>query len=83
LWEGFSAPDREDVALCWGYRPTLVAPGSIVGELSQDENNRDRSIDIMKPLKLANEKDKLKGHEETMDTVSFMARIMQKSYLTT
>ncbi|CAN6249948.1 unnamed protein product [Urochloa humidicola] len=74
-------PDNEDFALCWGYKPTLVSPGSIIGELGQDEKRRDWTVDIMKPLKLANEKDKSKGYEETMDTMSFMefmVRIIQK-----
>lgn len=75
-------PEREDFALCWGYKPTLVSPGSIVGdELGQDESCRDQMADIMEALKLASEKDKRKGHEETLFTVSFMefmVRIMRR-----
>jgi len=75
-------PEMEDFALCWGYKPTLVSPGSIVGdELGQDESRGDQMADIMEPLKLANEKDKRKGHEDALFTVCFMdfvVRIMRR-----
>ena len=73
-----------DYALCWGYKPTLVSPGSVVGdgELNQDEESRrHRTADIMAALKPVNERDRRKGHKETLDTVCFMeflVRIMQK-----
>jgi len=73
-----------DYALCWGYKPTLVSPGSVVGdgELNQDgESRRHRTADIMAALKPVNERDRRKGHKETLDTVCFMeflVRIMQK-----
>ncbi|KAG2534278.1 hypothetical protein PVAP13_9NG283300 [Panicum virgatum] len=70
-----------DYALCWGYKPTLVSPASVVGELNQDEGRRrHRTADIM-ALKPVNERDRRKGHKETLDTVCFMeflVRIMQK-----
>uniref|UniRef100_A0A0D9X975 F-box domain-containing protein n=1 Tax=Leersia perrieri TaxID=77586 RepID=A0A0D9X975_9ORYZ len=31
------SPNRLDYNICWGYKPTLVTPASIVGELSEDE----------------------------------------------
>ncbi|RLN38908.1 hypothetical protein C2845_PM01G22020 [Panicum miliaceum] len=59
-----------DYALCWGYKPTLVSPGSIVGELNQEEERRrHRTADIMAALKPVNERDRRKGHKETLDTV--------------
>lgn len=76
-------PEEMDFALCWGYKPTLVSPGDVVGELSQDEEKRRRrtAANVMDALKPVTEKDKWKGHEETLDTVCFMnflVRIMRK-----
>ncbi|OEL32928.1 hypothetical protein BAE44_0006054 [Dichanthelium oligosanthes] len=64
------APEEsEDYTLCWGYKPTLVSPGSIVGELNQDEGRRrDRTANIMAALKPVNERDMRKGQKATLDT---------------
>jgi hypothetical protein len=62
-------PEETDFALCWGYKPTLVSPGDVVGELSQDqdeEERRCRTANIMEALKPGIEKDKWKGHDETL-----------------
>ena len=81
-------PSEEwEYAMCWGYKPTLVIPGSIVvgdGEaiISQDEEERRaRTADIMAALLPLNERDRRKGHKATLHTVCFMeflVRIMQK-----
>ena len=31
------SPELSEYAFCWGYKPTLVSPESIIGELSQEE----------------------------------------------
>jgi hypothetical protein len=74
-----------EYAMCWGYKPTLVSPGSIVvGEaiISQDEKERRaRTADIMAALMPLNERYRRKGHKATLHTVCFMeflVRIMQK-----
>ncbi|KAL6652131.1 hypothetical protein ACP70R_011056 [Stipagrostis hirtigluma subsp. patula] len=76
------APERSSYAFCWGYKPTLVSPGSIVAEPNQDEErHEDRTVDIMKALKPINEEDRNEGKRETLATVCFMEfllRIMQK-----
>ncbi|KAL6652125.1 hypothetical protein ACP70R_011050 [Stipagrostis hirtigluma subsp. patula] len=77
------APEGSHYGLCWGYKPTLVSPGSIVGELSQDKEllQHNHSADIVEPLKLINDRDKRIGHDATLDTVcfwEFLARIMRK-----
>ncbi|GJN01890.1 hypothetical protein PR202_ga19192 [Eleusine coracana subsp. coracana] len=77
-------PEVSDYAFCWGYRPTLVSPVSIVGELEQDiEGHFDCVAGIMEALALkpVNERDKRRGQKATLDTVCFMEfliRIMQK-----
>jgi hypothetical protein len=67
-------PDDSHYALCWGYKPTLVSPQSIL-ELSQDEERR-RNIanakDIMEALKPIRDKDSREGPKAILDTVSFM-----------
>ncbi|TVU15948.1 hypothetical protein EJB05_39492, partial [Eragrostis curvula] len=74
--------DWSNYAICWGYRPTLVSPESIVGVVNQGkERRRDRSAGILHKLKPINEQDKRKGQEEMLDTVCFMeflVGIMQK-----
>ncbi|KAG2568386.1 hypothetical protein PVAP13_7NG315948, partial [Panicum virgatum] len=71
--------------ISWGYKPTLVSPGSIVGEFDQDlevERRRNRSapahitgaINPLGPL------DRRRGQEATLNTVclmEFLIRIMQ------
>ncbi|KAF8702274.1 hypothetical protein HU200_033042 [Digitaria exilis] len=78
LVSGFS-----DCTLCWGYRPTLVSPSSIIGKLNRDNNEQSRecSRGIMKALKPIVEQDRRKGQEPTLHIVCFMdflVRIMQK-----
>nr|CAB3492724.1 unnamed protein product [Digitaria exilis] len=75
-------PASSDYAFCWGYKPTLVSPGSVVGELKQDEERRrERAADIMAALKPINVRDRRVGQKATLDTVCFMEfllRIMGK-----
>jgi hypothetical protein len=79
-------PEEREYAMCWGYKPTLVSPGSIVvGDdaiISQDEEERRaRTADIMAALMPLNERDRRKGHKATLHAVCFMeflVRIMQK-----
>ncbi|RCV40258.1 hypothetical protein SETIT_9G038200v2 [Setaria italica] len=78
------SPEGSDYALCWGYKPTFVSPGSIVGELSQEAVRptlQDCTAEIMEALKPLSERDKRKGKKATLDIVCFMeflVRIMQK-----
>ncbi|CAL5069703.1 unnamed protein product [Urochloa decumbens] len=71
-----------DYALCWGYKPTLVSPSSIVSKPNQDKKwCRECSTDIMKALKPVVEQDRRKGQEVTLGIVCFMdflVRIMHK-----
>ncbi|CAL5030318.1 unnamed protein product [Urochloa decumbens] len=65
-------PEHSKYALCWGYKPTLVAPQSIV-ELSQDEERRrNNAAGIMEALKPINDKDIREGKKAILDTVYFM-----------
>jgi hypothetical protein len=77
-----SSSSDSNYALCWGYRPTLEAPSSIVGKLQQDRDRcRECSTYIMKALKPVAEQDRRKGQKATLNTVCFMdflVRIMQK-----
>nr|TKW06253.1 hypothetical protein SEVIR_7G230900v2 [Setaria viridis] len=72
---------RSDYELAWGYRPTLVSPGSIVGEISQDlERRRNRSAHIMEVTNPLSLQDMRKGQEATLNTVclmEFLVRIVQ------
>ncbi|KAL6893820.1 hypothetical protein ACP4OV_007918 [Aristida adscensionis] len=76
------SPESTEYKFCWGYKPALVSPGSIAGEISQDENRRrDCTADIVEAWNPVNEQDKRKGHEAMLDTVCFMeflVRIMRK-----
>lgn len=72
--------------MCWGYKPTLVSPGRIVGELGQDEEkHRHRTtVNIMEALKPATLK-KTRGKdtiEERLYTVCFMDVFQEFSTLT-
>ncbi|RLN42112.1 hypothetical protein C2845_PM01G06770 [Panicum miliaceum] len=69
-------PALMEYAFCWGYKPTLVPPGSVVGELSQEKKKH-----IMKPLEPLNEQEKRKGQEATLTTVclmEFLAGVMRR-----
>ncbi|CAN6322174.1 unnamed protein product [Urochloa humidicola] len=76
-------PELSDYALCWGYKPTLVSPGSIVGEVEQGEGEgeercRDRTVDdIMAALKPVDERHRRVGQEATLDTVCFMEFLLR------
>ncbi|CAL4928027.1 unnamed protein product [Urochloa decumbens] len=76
------SPVASEYAMCWGYKPTLVSPGSIVGELGQDEESqRLCTAEIMESLKPLSESDTRKGKKATLDTVCFMeflVRVMRK-----
>jgi len=80
--ECFSGSSESNYAFCWGYRPTLEAPSSVVGKLQQDEDRcRESSTYMMKALKPVAEQDRRKGQEAALNTVCFMdflVRIMQK-----
>ncbi|CAN6276771.1 unnamed protein product [Urochloa humidicola] len=70
------APDQSEYAICWGYRPTLVSPGSIIGNMQSqeevDQRRRELPADMVKALQLVAERDGKKGHKATLDTVCFM-----------
>ncbi|GJN19073.1 hypothetical protein PR202_gb06310 [Eleusine coracana subsp. coracana] len=63
-------PELSEYAFCWGYKPTLVSPGSIIGEHSQEEGHT--TTDIFESLNLLNEQEKKKGHEATLTTMCLM-----------
>lgn len=75
-------PEWTEYAFCWGYKPTLLSPGSIVVKLSEyEQTRRECSANIMEALNPVAEHERRKGHEETLNTVCFMellARIMGK-----
>uniref|UniRef100_A0A0D9X972 F-box associated domain-containing protein n=1 Tax=Leersia perrieri TaxID=77586 RepID=A0A0D9X972_9ORYZ len=77
-----ATPERMDYRICWGYKPTLVSPANIVGELSQDEKQlHDLAVDLLAALKPVNDMEKRKGQDATLTTVCFMeflAGIMRK-----
>ncbi|TVU44412.1 hypothetical protein EJB05_03853, partial [Eragrostis curvula] len=58
-------PEWSDYAFCWGYKPTLLSPGSIVGK--QDEDSR--RTEVLKPV---NERERRKWLGATLDTARFM-----------
>ncbi|CAN6236089.1 unnamed protein product [Urochloa humidicola] len=69
--------------VCWGYRPTLVSPGSIVvDKLNQGKGTcRDHTEEIMQLMKPVKEQEKRKGRKATLSAVCFMellAYIMRK-----
>ncbi|TVU15963.1 hypothetical protein EJB05_39508, partial [Eragrostis curvula] len=67
-----------DYGLCWGYRPTLVSPGSIVGEDGQNAERRrgNRTADMAEVLKPVNEQDKKNGQTTTLDIIRFMESLI-------
>ncbi|KAF8651768.1 hypothetical protein HU200_063286 [Digitaria exilis] len=71
-----------DYEISWGYKPTLVSPGSIIGEVSQDlERRRNSSAHIAEVINPLSALDSRKGEEATLNTVclmEFLVRIMQK-----
>lgn len=69
-------PNVTEYAFCWGYKPTLVPSGSVVGDLSQEK----KKSDIIKPLKPLNEQEKRIGQEATLTVVclmEFLAGVMR------
>ncbi|CAL5069701.1 unnamed protein product [Urochloa decumbens] len=70
------APDSSEYTICWGYKPTLVSPGSIIGNMQNqagvDQSRRELPADMVKALQLVAERDGKKGHKATLDTVCFM-----------
>ncbi|KAL6652128.1 hypothetical protein ACP70R_011053 [Stipagrostis hirtigluma subsp. patula] len=78
-------PEWSDYAICWGYKPTLLSPRSIVGKLNcQDEEQLRRPeclVDITEVVTPVKEQDRRKGQKATLDTVCFMellVRIIKK-----
>ncbi|CAL5030313.1 unnamed protein product [Urochloa decumbens] len=71
---GDLTPDWSDYEVCWGYRPTLVSPRSIViDKLNQGkESHPNLSVEIMQLLKPVKEQEMRKGREATLNTVCFM-----------
>uniref|UniRef100_A0A0E0LVV8 Uncharacterized protein n=1 Tax=Oryza punctata TaxID=4537 RepID=A0A0E0LVV8_ORYPU len=68
-----ASPEKQDYLICWGYKPTLVSPASIVGELSQHEQQRrDLAACVLAALKPANELDRRMGQLAALRTVCFM-----------
>ncbi|KAL6652130.1 hypothetical protein ACP70R_011055 [Stipagrostis hirtigluma subsp. patula] len=66
-------PAGSEYALCWGYKPTLVSPATIVGELGQEaERRRNSSLDIMEALKPIYEADRSEGQKATLNIMCFM-----------
>ncbi|KAL6636663.1 hypothetical protein ACP70R_024235 [Stipagrostis hirtigluma subsp. patula] len=78
----FMNPEGEDYRICWGYKPTLVSPESIAGEINEGEAKRQHFMaDIMEAWKPANEQDRKKGLKANLGTVCFMeflVRIIRK-----
>ncbi|CAO2043524.1 unnamed protein product [Urochloa humidicola] len=78
------APDSSEYAICWGYKPTLVSPGSIIGNTHSqgvDQRRPELPADMLKALQLVAERDGKKGQKATLDTVCFMntlVAIMQR-----
>ncbi|CAL5030311.1 unnamed protein product [Urochloa decumbens] len=73
---------KSNYMISWGYKPTLVSPGSIVGEVDQDlERRRNRMVSITEVVNPLSAQDRGKGQEATLNTVcamEFLVRIMQK-----
>ncbi|TVU15962.1 hypothetical protein EJB05_39507, partial [Eragrostis curvula] len=66
-------PDWSEYVFCWGYRPTLVSPMSIVGKIKQDKEwSQERPSDLIEALVDRNEQDRKKGRKATLDIVRFM-----------
>ncbi|GJM97058.1 hypothetical protein PR202_ga13956 [Eleusine coracana subsp. coracana] len=67
-------PEWSEYAFCWGYKPTLVSPGSIVpNKLSEyEKRRRECTTNIMEALRPVTEHDRRKGHKKTLNTVCFM-----------
>uniref|UniRef100_A0A0E0KUJ6 F-box associated beta-propeller type 3 domain-containing protein n=1 Tax=Oryza punctata TaxID=4537 RepID=A0A0E0KUJ6_ORYPU len=76
-------PEEAAYTLCWGYKPTLVSPGSIVGDGDEEDGRRclDRTADILAAVKPVRERDVRRGRKATLDVTCFMemlVRIMRK-----
>ncbi|CAN6249950.1 unnamed protein product [Urochloa humidicola] len=63
-----------DYEVCWGYRPTLMSPGSIVVNKHNQgkEPHPHCSMEIMQLLKPVKEQEMRKGREATLNTICFM-----------
>lgn len=57
---------KSDYMLSWGYKPTLVSPGSIVRELNQYRSSACLT-EVLSPLIL---QDRRKGQETTLEAAS-------------
>ena len=70
--------------VCWGYKPTLISPGSIAGESEFDqglERRRNRSAHITEAMNPLGPLDRRREQEGTLNTVclmEFLIRIVQK-----
>ncbi|CAO2036304.1 unnamed protein product [Urochloa humidicola] len=74
-------PELSSYTFCWGYKPTLVAPQSIVQLSQEEERRRNNAAGIMEALKPINDKDSREGKKAILDTVcfmEFMVSIMRK-----
>ncbi|GJM97059.1 hypothetical protein PR202_ga13957 [Eleusine coracana subsp. coracana] len=65
--------ESSQYAFCWGYKPTLVSPENIIGEVGRDvERCLGHATDIFEVLKTVNEQEKRTGREATLTTMCFM-----------
>ncbi|EAZ43169.1 hypothetical protein OsJ_27761 [Oryza sativa Japonica Group] len=68
-----ASPEKSDYRICWGYKPTVVTPASIVGEFDQEKQRcRDIAADVLAAVTPLNEMHKRKGQEAALHTVCFM-----------
>lgn len=66
-------PDWSNHTLCWGYRPTLVSPETVVSKLvNHDVELHQDPASILQPLMPANEQDRKRGRKVTLRGVCFM-----------
>ncbi|KAF8651767.1 hypothetical protein HU200_063285 [Digitaria exilis] len=67
-------PKWSDYKVCWGYRPTLVSPASIVDKLNQQgkETRQGHSLELRQLLKPVKEQEMRKGKKVTLNVVCFM-----------
>uniref|UniRef100_J3MU27 F-box associated beta-propeller type 3 domain-containing protein n=1 Tax=Oryza brachyantha TaxID=4533 RepID=J3MU27_ORYBR len=68
-----ASPEMRDYRVCWGYKPTLVSPASVVGELNQGEQQqRDLAAKVLAAVNPLNEMNKRKGQDAALHIVCFM-----------
>jgi F-box interacting protein len=72
-------PEEAAYTLCWGYKPTLVSPGSIVGdeEEGRRRRGRDRTADIVAAVRPVRERDVRRGRKATLDVTCFMEMLVR------